>query len=151
MGAVKPKEKTKLFQLFALRGCGSFSTTGPGQLRAVKDGEEQLSYESTTLVVNSTNPETPSVATTPSTQSYAQTGCALARRASASWVAWDPVIRRLIITRDGVRHDFGGDKQHVMSLQCLLGVLVPLSLSGSSVRWSPYTVCQHTKSFLIAN
>lgn len=48
---------------------GSFSTTGPGQLRAVKDGEELLSYESTSLALNSTNPVTPSAATTPSTQS----------------------------------------------------------------------------------
>lgn len=49
----------------------SFSTTGPGQLRAVKDGEELLSYESTSLALNSTNPVTPSAATTPSTQSQA--------------------------------------------------------------------------------
>lgn len=49
----------------------SFSTTGPGQLRAVKDGGELLGYESTSLALNSTNPVTPSAATTPSTQSQA--------------------------------------------------------------------------------
>ncbi|CAB1428925.1 unnamed protein product [Pleuronectes platessa] len=90
----------------------------PGQLRAVKDGELR-GYESTSLAVNSTNPDPASAAaTTPSTQSQAPPDwvCARKARVGIRGLARGPVIRRLIITRDGVRQDSGGDKQHVTSL-----------------------------------
>lgn len=62
-------------------------------------------------------------------------GCAPlhgARRASASWDARDPAI----ITHDGVRQGSGGGQTTRDEPQCLLAVLVPLCLSGSSARWS---------------
>lgn len=76
---------------------------------------------------------------------HRRTRCALARRASASWAARDPVIRRLIITRYGFRQISGGAMEGGREggrqttrdePRCLLAVLVPRSLSGSSVRWS---------------
>ncbi len=132
MGEIKPGKKKTEFIPTARRKL-AFSTTGPGQLRAVKDGEEQLSYESTSLALNSTNPVTPSAATTPSTQSQAPPDWVCARMARVGIVgcsrdstsdynsSWSQAgLRERQTTRD--------------EPQCLLAVLVPLSLSGSSAR-----------------
>lgn len=84
----------------------------------------------------------------PPNPKHRRTGCALARRASASWAARDPVIRRLIITHDGVRQDLGATNntwRASVSPGCF-GASVSLR-----VMWAldTNTVCQHTKSFLI--
>lgn len=70
---------------------------------------------------------------------HRRTRCALAQRASASWAARDPVIRCLIITRNGFRQISGGGVGGQTTRdepQYLLAVLVPWSLSGSSAHWS---------------
>lgn len=108
-----------------------FSTTGRGQLRAVKDGERLLSYESTSLAMNSTNPETPSTASTPSAQSQAPSDWGV-----RSHVATDGThgIPRLELAC-GVRRGSGGGHAARDEPRCLPAVLVPVRVCvwGSSV------------------
>lgn len=101
----------------------------------MKDGGELLSYESTSLALNSTNPVTPSAATTPSTQSQAPPDWGVRSQGARRRRGLLPLIRRLIITRDRVGQHSGRDKQHVTIPGVSRLFWVPVSLSGSSARW----------------
>lgn len=81
---------------------------------------------------------------------HRRTGCALARRASASWAA--PVIHRLIITRDGVGQYSGRDKQHVTILSdsrlfggASVSLRVICALKGSKGSLSTHKECPNCK------
>lgn len=101
----------------------------------MKDGEELLRYESTSLALNSTNPVTPSAATTPSTQSQALPDwvCACMARVGIVGCSRDsPSDYKSLWSQEGLREGQTTRDEP----QCLLAVLVPLSLLGSSARWS---------------